>query len=104
MSLRFVSYSNNKTDSRRNLLKQVSTTPTPISPSRLTLLKVADVAAMLNVQPSTVYEWVRMDYIPHIRLGTGKEKPCIRFDAQEVLEWLNARKNEGRTSRLPKAC
>jgi len=38
----------------------------------LRLLKVHDVAAMLSVQPSTIYQWVSMDYIPCIRLGIGK--------------------------------
>jgi len=67
------------------------------------LLKVPDVAGMLSVQPSTVYQWVRMGYLPCIHLGTGKTKPCVRFDEQEILEWLNARRTEGRTTRLPKS-
>jgi len=67
----------------------------------LRLLKVPDVAAMLSVQPSTIYQWVSMDYIPCIRLGVGKTKPCVRFDEQAVLEWLKARMSEGRASRLP---
>ena len=59
---------------------------------------------MLSVRASTIYEWVRMDYIPCIRLGTGKSKPCVRFDPQEISEWLTARKKEGRTTRLPNVC
>ena len=30
------------------------------------LLTADDVAQLLNVKPTTVYEWARMDYIPHI--------------------------------------
>jgi excisionase family DNA binding protein len=67
------------------------------------LLKVRDVASLLNVRPSTVYQWVSMDYIPHVRLGVGQEKPCVRFDEQTILDWVQARTNQGRTSRLPQA-
>ena len=65
------------------------------------LLTVKQVSELLNVKPSTVYAWVSMDYIPTIRLGVGKEKPLVRFDQTEVLRWLNQRKSEGRTTRLP---
>ena len=65
------------------------------------LLRADDVSKLLSVQTSTVYEWVRMDYIPHIRLGTGKKKPCVRFDLDEIKRWLAERKAQGRTNRIP---
>ena len=65
------------------------------------LLRADDVADLLSVRTSTIYEWVRMDYIPHIRLGTGKKKPCVRFDLDEIKRWLDERKVQGRTSRVP---
>ena len=34
---------------------------------------------MLNVRVSTVYEWARMDYIPHIHLGTGRKEALGPF-------------------------
>ena len=65
------------------------------------LLTADDVAQLLNVKPTTVYEWARMDYIPHIRLGVGKKKPCLRFRLSAIATWLDQRENAGRTSRLP---
>jgi excisionase family DNA binding protein len=70
-------------------------------PLTAALLRVPDVAALLSVKASTVYEWVAMNYIPHIRIGTGKQKPCVRFDASEIAAWLAAKKEAGRVSRFP---
>ncbi|MBI4454584.1 MAG: helix-turn-helix domain-containing protein [Acidobacteria bacterium] len=50
------------------------------------LLTVSDVAEMLSVKSSTIYEWARMGYIPSIRLGTGSEKPRVRFDRIEIQQ------------------
>ena len=60
-----------------------------------------DVAQRCAVKRSTVYEWCRMDYIPHIQLGIGRKKPCIRFYPDEVENWLKARAKEGRSTRIP---
>jgi len=43
------------------------------------LLTAEQVSKILNVRVSTVYEWARMDYIPHIHLGTGRKKPPSSF-------------------------
>ena len=71
--------------------------PKPIQP----LLRAEDVSRLLSVSVSTVYDWVRWGYIPHVRLGTGKKKPCVRFDLDEIMKWLDARKRQGRTTRVP---
>ena len=60
-----------------------------------------EIAALLNVRPSTVYEWARMDYIPSIRLGTGRHKACLRFRWSAVESWIQEKENHGRTTRLP---
>jgi len=65
------------------------------------LLRAEEVAQMLNIKVSTVYEWVRMDYIPHIRLGTGAKRPCVRFFAGAIQQWLREKKKDGRTTRVP---
>ena len=65
------------------------------------LLRAEQIAEILNVQTSTVYEWARMGYIPHIRLGVGKKKPCIRFSSDAVEEWLKEKEKKGRASRIP---
>ena len=68
---------------------------------REALLRANEVAEKLNVQTSTIYEWARMNYIPHIHLGTGKKKPCIRFSVADIEKWLEDRAEEGRISRIP---
>ena len=65
------------------------------------LLKVEQIAQMLNVEISTVYQWAQMGYIPCIRLGTGKKKPLVRFSQFRVQEWLKEREVDGRTKRVP---
>jgi excisionase family DNA binding protein len=66
------------------------------------LLCATDVAELLGVKTTTVYEWARMGYIPSIRLGTGKLKPCVRFERHAIEQWLNAKRKAGRASRIPK--
>ena len=53
------------------------------------LLKVADVAQLLNVKPRTIYEMVAQDRIPY-RKPPGSN--ILRFDLDEILEWTR-RKN-----------
>ena len=56
---------------------------------RSQLLKVADVAQLLNVKPRTIYEMVAQDRIPY-RKPPGSN--ILRFDLEEILEWTR-RKN-----------
>ena len=65
------------------------------------LLTANDIAKHLNVRASTVYEWARMDYIPHFRFGTGKKKPCVRFRWSAVEKWLEQMEHPGRLTRVP---
>ena len=53
------------------------------------LLKVTDVAQLLNVKPRTIYEMVAQDRIPY-RKPPGSN--ILRFDLEEILEWTR-RKN-----------
>ena len=48
------------------------------------LLKVTDVAQLLNVKPRTIYEMVAQDRIPY-RKPPGSN--ILRFDLDEILEW-----------------
>jgi excisionase family DNA binding protein len=56
---------------------------------RAQLLKVSDVAQLLNVKPRTIYEMVAQDRIPY-RKPPGSN--ILRFDLEEILEWTR-RKN-----------
>ena len=51
---------------------------------RSQLLKVSDVAQLLNVKPRTIYEMVAQHRIPY-RKPPGTN--ILRFDLDEILEW-----------------
>ena len=57
------------------------------SPSRPQLLKVPDVAVLLNVKPRTIYEMVAQGRIPY-RKPPGSN--ILRFDLEEIVEWTKA--------------
>ena len=48
------------------------------------LWKAEHVAKRCNVQRSTVYEWARQGYIPHIQLGTGRKNPVSVFPPKRL--------------------
>jgi excisionase family DNA binding protein len=57
---------------------------------RTQLLKVSDVAQLLNVKPRTIYEMVAQHRIPY-RKPPGSN--ILRFDLDEILAWTKARTN-----------
>ena len=61
-----------------------------LATKRSQLLKVADVAQLLNVKPRTIYEMVAQDRIPY-RKPPGSN--ILRFDLDEILAWTKARTN-----------
>lgn len=58
------------------------------------LWDVWELCARLRVARSTVYDWVHMGYIPHVRL-----EGCVRFRPSEVAEWVRAQTQPGRSHR-----
>ena len=54
---------------------------------RSQLLKVSDVAQLLNVKPRTIYEMVAQGRIPY-RKPPGSN--ILRFDLDEILAWTKA--------------
>lgn len=55
------------------------------------LLKVAEVAAVLNVKPRTIYEMVAQKRIPY-RKPPGSN--ILRFDLDEIIAWTKAGNNK----------
>lgn len=55
------------------------------------LLKVEQVAELLQVSKRTIYDWTHVDYIPHYKFRNG-----VRFKESEVERWLNKKKQKGR--------
>ena len=56
---------------------------------RSQLLKVNDVAQLLNVKPRTIYEMVAQQRIPY-RKPPGTN--ILRFDLDEILAWTRGKK------------
>ena len=55
------------------------------------LLKVPEVAALLNVKPRTIYEMVAQNRIPY-RKPPGSN--ILRFDLEEIVAWTKAGTNK----------
>jgi excisionase family DNA binding protein len=55
---------------------------------RSQLLKVSDVAQLLNVKPRTIYEMVTQHCIPY-RKPPGSN--ILRFDIDEIVAWTKAK-------------
>ncbi len=56
-----------------------------------TLLRAKDVAQILNVRPSTVYELAHRGVLPHIRITEGSRRALIRFRPADVELFLKQR-------------
>ena len=59
----------------------------PASGDRPQLLKVPEVAQLLNVKPRTIYEMVAQHRIPY-RKPPGTN--ILRFDLEEIMAWTKA--------------
>jgi excisionase family DNA binding protein len=58
------------------------------------LLIPAEIADLLGVKTSTVYQWTHIGFIPHVKLGR-----LVRFREQAVMEWIEKRSEAGRRNR-----
>ena len=56
-----------------------------------------ELADFLSVKISTIYSWVYKDFLPHISI-TGR---VLRFDPQEINEWLKKKSHKGRRKHVP---
>lgn len=58
------------------------------------LLKPEEVAELLGVRLSTIYQWTHLGFIPHAKL-----RRFVRFDLEEIEKWVKARSKEGRVTK-----
>jgi excisionase family DNA binding protein len=63
------------------------------------LLTVDQIAAYLQVKPSTIYQWTHEGYIPHVKLGN-----LVRFRVSTVEGWLEKREVSGKAKRKMPVC
>ena len=60
------------------------------------LLTPQEIADVLGVSKSTIYQWTHQEFIPHVKLGR-----FVRFRQSQVEKWLAQREIKGRKSRPP---
>ncbi len=58
------------------------------------LLTPDEVAELLSVRKSTIYQWTHQGFIPHVKLGK-----FVRFKESDVSKWLEKRSSNGRGTR-----
>jgi excisionase family DNA binding protein len=58
------------------------------------LLTPQEIAELLGVRPSTVYQWTHQGFIPHTKLGR-----FVRFKESDVMKWVDERSTPGRKTR-----
>jgi len=57
------------------------------------LLSTQEVADLLGVKLSTIYQWTHQGFIPHVKLGK-----FVRFKESEIAKWIEKREVAGRTT------
>ena len=62
--------------------------------SSLRLLNVQEIADLLGVKKSTIYQWTHQGFIPFVKVGK-----LVRFKPDAVMKWLNERETVGRKNR-----
>ena len=69
-----------------------NTNPLP-DPMHDEILTVEEVAKILSLQPSTIYEKVERNEIPGaFRIGEGERTP-LRFSKRVLMEWIQKEAN-----------
>ncbi len=70
------------------------------------LMTIPEAADYLRKSPRTIEGWLRIAYMPCLRLGP-QERKCVRFTQQMIDNWLlEISKNSsqsGRSTRMPSA-
>ena len=57
------------------------------------LLTVKDISTLLNIKEKTIYQWTSMNQIPFMKING-----CLRFDQDEINEWLKNARQESVSS------
>ncbi len=57
------------------------------------LMTAKQVSELIEVRPSTIYQWVHLGLIPHVKLGK-----CVRFKKNELFRWIDKNLRKERVS------
>jgi len=58
------------------------------------LLNPQEMADILGVKVSTIYQWTHQEFIPHVKLGH-----FVRFKYHDVMKWVDKKSLPGRVRR-----
>jgi excisionase family DNA binding protein len=58
------------------------------------LLTPDEIAELLGVKKSTIYQWTHQGFIPHVKLGRS-----LRFREAAIEKWVEKRSEAGRVLR-----
>jgi len=59
-----------------------------------TLLTAEDVARILNVKVSTIYDGVYRGLLPAIRIWRGRRRSLIRFSGEDLKTFIDSRRTK----------
>ena len=62
----------------------------------MSLISVKELSQVLNVKPSTIYQWAELRQIPYIKLNGS-----LRFDLEDIQKWIASCKVEPQSSYNP---
>lgn len=57
------------------------------------LMTAKQVGELIEVKPSTVYQWVHIGLIPYVKIGKS-----VRFKKDELLRWIDKNHRKERVS------
>ena len=57
------------------------------------LMTAKQVSELIEVKPSTIYQWVHEGFIPYVKLGK-----CVRFKKDELFRWIDKNHRKERIS------
>ena len=64
--------------------------------SSITIVTIAELSKILKVKEKTLYQWAELGQIPSLKLNG-----CLRFDLNEILQWVKSCKREPHSSYNP---
>lgn len=60
------------------------------------LITVQELSHILKIKVKTLYQWAELGQIPSLKLNG-----CLRFDLNEIYQWINSCKKEPHSSYNP---
>ena len=57
------------------------------------LMTAKQVSELIEVKPSTIYQWVHTGLIPYVKIGK-----CVRFKKDELFRWIDKNHRRERVS------